>query len=389
MTFFETCRLAKISQYEEDPIVTEYTDLKTSARILLGPGPSSVDPRVLRAMAHPLVGHLDPQFIALMNENQDLLRFVFQTENQLTIPVSGTGSASMEASMCNFIEPGDSVLIGVNGYFGERLCDMAGRYGAEVRRVERPWGEVFDPQDFEAALREKPAKLVGVVHAETSTGAMQPMEGMAEVAHRHGALLVMDCVTSLGGLPVMVDAWGVDVAYSGTQKCLSCPPGLGPLTVSPQARQVIRERKTKVANWYLDLSMVEKYWGTERTYHHTAPITMNFALREALRLVYEEGLETRFARHRANAELLWAGLEELGLQPCIPLDHRLPSLTTVWVPEGVDEAAIRRRLLGEYNIEIAGGLGAFAGKAWRIGLMGYSSRRENVLLLLAALRLLL
>jgi alanine-glyoxylate transaminase/serine-glyoxylate transaminase/serine-pyruvate transaminase len=369
--------------------VTEYTDLKTSARILLGPGPSSVDPRVLRAMAHPLVGHLDPQFIALMNENQDLLRFVFQTENQLTIPVSGTGSASMEASMCNFIEPGDSVLIGVNGYFGERLCDMAGRYGAEVRRVERPWGEVFDPQDFEAALREKPAKLVGVVHAETSTGAMQPMEGMAEVAHRHGALLVMDCVTSLGGLPVMVDAWGVDVAYSGTQKCLSCPPGLGPLTVSPQARQVIRERKTKVANWYLDLSMVEKYWGTERTYHHTAPITMNFALREALRLVYEEGLETRFARHRANAELLWAGLEELGLQPCIPLDHRLPSLTTVWVPEGVDEAAIRRRLLGEYNIEIAGGLGAFAGKAWRIGLMGYSSRRENVLLLLAALRLLL
>jgi alanine-glyoxylate transaminase/serine-glyoxylate transaminase/serine-pyruvate transaminase len=340
-------------------------------------------------MAQPLVGHLDPQFIALMNENQELLRFVFQTDNELTIPVSGTGSASMEASMCNFIEPGDSVVIGVNGYFGERLSDMASRYGAEVRRLERPWGEVFDPGEFEAELKKKPAKLMGTVHAETSTGAMQPMEGMADVAHEYGALLVMDCVTSLGGLPVKVDDWGVDVAYSGTQKCLSCPPGLGPLTVSPRARQVLQQRTTPVANWYLDLSSVEKYWGSARTYHHTAPISMNYALREALRLVYEEGLEARFARHRANAELLWAGLEGLGLEPCIPLGYRLPSLTTVWVPDGVDEAAIRRRLLDEYNIEIAGGLGAFAGKAWRIGLMGYSSRPENVLLLLAALERLL
>jgi len=369
--------------------MTEYTDLNTSARILLGPGPSTVHPRVLRAMAQPLVGHLDPQFIHLMNEVQDLLRFVFQTENALTIPVSGTGSSSMEASMCNFIEPGDSVLIGVNGYFGERLCDMAGRYGAEVRRLERPWGEVFEPEAFEAALRKKPAKLVAVVHAETSTGALQPMEGLAEVVHRHGGLLVMDCVTSLGGVPVTVDAWDVDVAYSGTQKCLSCPPGLGPLTVGPRAREVLQGRKTQVANWYLDLTMVAKYWGSERTYHHTAPISMNYALREALRLVYEEGLDARFERHRRHAEMLWEGLQALGLEPSIPLDHRLPSLTTVWIPEGVDEAAVRRRLLDEYNIEIAGGLGAFKGRAWRIGLMGYSSRQENVLLLLSALEVLL
>jgi alanine-glyoxylate transaminase/serine-glyoxylate transaminase/serine-pyruvate transaminase len=340
-------------------------------------------------MAHPVVGHLDPQFIAVMNEVQDLLRYVFQTENELTIPVSGTGSASMEASLCNFIEPGDSVLIGVNGYFGERLCDMASRYGAEVRRVECSWGDVFTPQDFEAALEEKPAKLVAVVHAETSTGALQPMEGIADVVHNCGGLLVIDCVTSLGGVPVNIDAWGVDVAYSGTQKCLSCPPGLGPLTVGPRARAVLRERKTRVPNWYLDLTMVEKYWGAERTYHHTAPISMNYAIREALRLVVEEGLEARFERHRANAELLWQGLESLGLEPCVALDHRLPTLTTVWVPEGVDELAIRRQLLNEYNIEIAGGLGAYKGRAWRIGLMGYSSQRENVLLLLSALERLL
>jgi alanine-glyoxylate transaminase/serine-glyoxylate transaminase/serine-pyruvate transaminase len=367
----------------------EYADLNTSARILLGPGPSTVHPRVLRAMAHPLVGHLDPQFIALMNEVQGLLRYVFQTENELTFPVSGTGSASMETSLCNFTEPGDSVLIGVNGYFGERLCEMAGRYGAEVRRVERPWGEVFSPDDFEGALRERSARLVALVHAETSTGVLQPMEGIADVVHRHGGLLVMDCVTSLGGIPVTIDAWDVDVAYSGTQKCLSCPPGLGPLTVSSRAREVLHQRKTQVANWYLDLTMVEKYWGSERTYHHTAPISMTYALREALRLVHEEGLEARFERHRANAALLWAGLEGLGLEVRVSSAHRLPSLTTVRIPEGVDEGAVRRRLLDEYNIEIAGGLGAFKGHVWRIGLMGYSSRRENVLLLLGALKHLL
>lgn len=361
------------------------TDLNTPERILLGPGPSMVHPRVLRAMAHPLLGHLDPQFITLMNEVQHLLRFVFQTQNTMTLPVSGTGSASMESTVANLLEPGDTILIGVNGYFGERLCDMASRYGADVRRLERPWGEVFDPDEVAAALRQKPAKVVALVHAETSTGALQPMADMGQIIHSHGALFLIDCVTSLGGIPVEIDAWDVDVAYSGTQKCLSCPPGLGPLTVGPRACEAIRRRKTRVANWYLDLTLIESYWGAERTYHHTAPITMNFALREALRLVQEEGLEARFGRHQANSALLWDGLTDLGLELIVPTEHRLPSLTTVAVPEGVDEAGIRRRLLSEFNIEIAGGLGAFKGKAWRIGLMGYSSRRENVALLLSAL----
>ncbi len=363
----------------------QFPDLNTPERILLGPGPSMVSPRVLRAMAHPLLGHLDPQFVGLMKEVQVLLRYVFQTENEITLPISGTGSASMEATVANLLEPGDGILIGVNGYFGERLCDMAGRYGAEVYRLDKPWGEVFYPEEIEAALQKVAVKVVALVHAETSTGALTPMDGMAEVVHRHGALLLIDCVTSLGGIPVEIDGWDIDIAYSGTQKCISCPPGLGPLTVGPRARQAIHQRKTKVANWYLDLSMIEHYWGNKRTYHHTAPISMNFALREALRIVQEEGLEARFARHKANSAMLWQGLEDLGLTLIVPIEHRLPSLTTVAVPDGIDEAGIRQRLLQEYNIEIAGGLGAFKGKAWRIGLMGYSSRRENVLLLLSAL----
>jgi alanine-glyoxylate transaminase/serine-glyoxylate transaminase/serine-pyruvate transaminase len=336
-------------------------------------------------MAHPLVGHLDPQFIELMNEVQEMLRFVFQTGNHLTIPVSGTGSAGMEAALCNLIEPGDSVLVGVNGYFGERLCDMAGRYGGEVRRLERPWGDVFSIEDIEEAIRQKPAKLVILVHAETSTGVLQPLEGLADIVHRSGGLLVIDCVTSLGGLPVTIDEWGVDVAYSGTQKCLSCPPGLAPLTFGPRALEALHQRKTPVANWYLDLGMIEKYWGSERTYHHTAPISMVYALRESLRLIYEEGLEGRFERHRTNAALLWEGLEALGLQLHVPVDNRLPTLTTVLIPDGTEDRSVRKRLLNEYNIEIAGGLGAFKGRVWRIGLMGYSSRPEHVLLLLSAL----
>jgi alanine-glyoxylate transaminase/serine-glyoxylate transaminase/serine-pyruvate transaminase len=363
----------------------QYTDLNTSPRLLLGPGPSTVHPRVLRAMAHPLVGHLDPQFIALMNEVQEMLRVVFETENQLTVPVSGTGSAAMEASLCNFVEPGDSVIIGVCGYFGERLCEMAGRYGAEVRRLERPVGEVFDVREFETELEHKPAKLVALVHAETSTGVLQPMEELADVVHRHGGLLVMDCVTSLGGVPVKVDEWGVDVAYSCSQKCLGAPSGLGPITVGPRAIEVLHTRQTPVTNWYLDLSLLSKYWGSERTYHHTAPISMNYALREALRMVLEEGLEARFARHRANAELLWQGLEDLGLELFVPAERRLVPLTTVRVPEGVDEAAVRSALLQTYNIEIAGGLGATKGRVWRIGLMGFSSQPQNVLAFLGAL----
>ena len=364
----------------------KHPDLNPSPRILLGPGPSMVSPRVLRAMATPLLGHLDPQFLELMSNVQDMLRYVFQTQNELTIPISGTGSAGMEAALCNFIEPGDRVLVAVNGYFGERMVDMAGRYGAVVDRLERPWGQVFDPAEIAAALRGRSYKLVALVHAETSTGARQP--GIAEIAaaaHANGALLVLDTVTSLGGLPVEVDAWDVDVAYSGTQKCLSAPPGLAPITVSPRAREALRARRTPVANWYLDLSMVEKYWGKERTYHHTAPITMNYALYEALRLVTEEGLEARFARHRLNAELLWKGLEALDLPLLVAAKHRLPSLSTPQISPAVDDMTVRRRLLEEYNIEIAGGFGPLKGKVWRIGLMGFSSRRENVAVLLAAL----
>ncbi len=364
-----------------------YTDLNPSPRVLLGPGPSMVHPRVLRAMAAPVIGHLDPEFLALMNEVQELLRYVFQTKNRLTIPVSGTGSAGMEAALANLIEPGDPVLIAINGYFGQRMAEMARRYGAEVDVIERPWGEIFDPDELEQALQRRRYKLLALVHAETSTGALQGhIREIVEAAHRHGALVVLDTVTSLGGLPVEVDAWGVDVAYSGTQKCLSVPPGLAPITFSERAVQVLRGRRTPVISWYLDMRLIEQYWGDERTYHHTAPISMVYALREGLRLVAEEGLEARFARHRENARLLWQGLAELGLEPMVPEAYRLPTLTTVRVPEGVDEAAVRRCLLHTYNIEIAGGLGALKGRIWRIGLMGYSSRRENVLLLLAALK---
>lgn len=363
-----------------------YTDLNPPARLLLGPGPSMVHPRVLRAMAQPLIGHLDPAFIEMMKEVQDLLRYVFQTENQVTIPVSGTGSAAMEASLINFIEPGDSVVIGVNGYFGERLCDMAGRYGAEVRRLECDWGGVFTLEEVEAELRKKPAKLVALVHAETSTGALQPIEGLAHIVHSYGGMLVLDCVTSLGGMPVEIDKNGIDVAYSGTQKCLACPPGIGPLTVNSRAMDILNQRKEKVGSWYLDLSMVGKYWGSERTYHHTAPISMIYAVREALRLVYEEGLEASFQRHASNAEILWDGLEELGLELHVPREHRLPSLTTVLVPDGVDDAKVRKELLSTYNIEIAGGLGVLKGKVWRVGLMGYTSKMENITLFLAALK---
>jgi alanine-glyoxylate transaminase/serine-glyoxylate transaminase/serine-pyruvate transaminase len=336
-------------------------------------------------MAHPLIGHLDPQFLNLMNEVQDLLRYVFDTNNSMTLPISGTGSASMESTIANFIEPGDSILIGVNGYFGERLCDMASRYGAVVHRLEKPWGESFDPQEIDAALNKQPTKIVALVHAETSTGALTPVEGMAEVAHKHGALLLIDCVTSLGGIPLKIDEWNIDIAYSCTQKCLSCPPGLGPLTVGARALDVLHKRKNKVANFYLDLTMIERYWGDEHTYHHTAPISMNFALREALRLVQEEGLENRYKRHQENANMLWEGLEDIGLKMLVPVQHRLPTLTVIIVPDGIDEADVRRRLLDEYNIEIAGGFGAFKGKVWRIGLMGYSSRKENIVLLVSAL----
>ena len=365
--------------------LSNYPELDAPARVLLGPGPSLVHPKVLRAMATPLVGHLDPYFIQLMDHIQDQLRYVFETQNALTIPISGTGSAAMEAAVANMVEPGDAVLVCINGYFGGRIAEMARRYGGSVKTIQRPWGEVFTADEVRQALNDHPSKVVAIVHAETSTGAQQPLDEIARLVHDQGGVLIVDAVTSLAGLPVRVDEVGIDVCYSGSQKCLSCPPGLGPITLNARAEEVLRRRKTPVANWYLDLSIVQKYWGSERTYHHTAPISANFALYEGLRLVAEEGLENRWARHRKNAELLWEGLGDLDLTLHVPEANRLTTLTTVRVPEGVDELTIRRRLLEEYNIEIAGGLGELKGKIWRIGLMGYSSRPENVLLLLAAL----
>ncbi len=355
-------------------------------RLLLGPGPSQVHPRVLRAMSAPLLGHLDPAFVQMMEEVKDLLRVVFATSNPLTIPISGTGSAGMEACLVNLLEPGDEFVVGVNGVFGSRMAEVAERAGAVVRRVEAPWGNVIRPEQIEAALKNttKP-KLVAVVHAETSTGAWQPLPEIAKLAHHHGALVLVDCVTSLGGAPVLVDEWRIDAAYSGTQKCLSCPPGLSPITFSPRAVDVVKARKTKVQSWYLDLSLLAQYWGEERVYHHTAPITMNYALREALRLVVEEGLEARYERHRRNHEALAAGLGPLGLSLAAEAGHRLPMLNAVTVPDGVDEAKVRAQLLREHGIEIGGGLGPMKGKVWRIGLMGESSRRASVLTLLAAL----
>jgi alanine-glyoxylate transaminase/serine-glyoxylate transaminase/serine-pyruvate transaminase len=362
-----------------------YTDLNPPSRTLLGPGPTMAHPRVLRSMATPLLGYIDPEFHKIMDEVQELLRFVFQTSNNLTLPISGTGSAGMEASLCNFIEPGDHIVVGVNGFFGGRIAEMASRYGAEVSCIEKPWGQVFSPDEIESALSKKPTKMLALVHAETSTGALQPMDGMGEIAHRHDALLLLDTVTSLSGVPLKIDEWNVDIAYSASQKCLSCPPGLAPITISDRAVEIIRQRKSKVANWYLDLSLIEKYWSASRQYHHTVPISLIYALREGLRMVQEEGLASRHSRHRSMAELLCSELESLGFELHVTKEHRLPMLTTPVLYSKIDDAAIRNKLLDDYNIEIAGGFGPLAGKVWRIGLMGHSSRRENVALLLAAL----
>ena len=356
------------------------------ARVLLGPGPSQVHPRVLSAMAAPLLGHLDPAFVAMMEDVKQLLRFVFATENPLTLPISGTGSAGMEAAIVNLVEPGDEVVVGVNGVFGTRLAEVVERAGATAVRVEAPWGRVVRAEQIEAALRGcRRPKLLALVHAETSTGAWQPLEDAVRLAHDHGALFLTDCVTSLGGVPVEIDAWGIDAAYSGTQKCLSCPPGLAPVTFGPRALDALHGRKTRVQSWYLDLTLLERYWGEERVYHHTAPISMNYALLEALRLVAEEGLPARFARHRLNHAALAAGLAALGLELAAEEGHRLPMLNAVTVPEGVDEARVRGQLLAGHGIEIGGGLGPMKGRVWRIGLMGESSQRVHVLAVLAAL----
>ena len=355
-------------------------------RILMGPGPSDTHPQVLSALGASTVGHLDPYFLKIMDEVQSMLRQVFHTTNELTLAVSGTGSSGMETCVVNLIEPGDRMIVCVNGVFGGRMADVAERAGAEVVKLERPFGEIFSPEEIEAAVKEHSPKVLGIVHAETSTGALQPLEEISKIVHDNGGLILVDCVTSLGGLPVKVDDWQLDAVYSGTQKCLSCPPGLAPVTFSPRAVEVIDKRTAKVASWYLDLTMVRNYWSdSSRAYHHTAPINMNYGLHEALRLALVEGLDNRFARHRRNHEALKAGLAALGISYAVADEIALPMLNAAKIPEGVDDAAVRSRLLNEFGIEIGAGLGPMKGKTWRIGLMGEASTPRNVLLFLAAL----
>lgn len=367
--------------------MTSTPDLLSSIpnRILLGPGPSDISPRVLAALARPTIGHLDPHFLKIMDDLRTKLRGLFQTANELTLAMSGTGSAGMETLLVNMIEPGDKALICVNGVFGMRMVDVATRCGAEVEKLETAWGQVFDQDEIIKAIKRVRPKVVALVHAETSTGAGQPVDKLGDAAHDAGALLLLDCVTSLGGMPVEIDKWGVDAAYSGTQKCLSCPPGLAPVTISARGLARLDARTTKVRSWYLDLAMIRNYWGQERFYHHTAPINMTYALLESINVIVEEGLENRFDRHRQMHAMLRAGLKKLGIEYVSQEGYHLPMLNAVAIPAGVDDALTRRRLLEEYGIEIGGGLGALKGKAWRIGLMGHSASKRNVALVLSAL----
>jgi alanine-glyoxylate transaminase/serine-glyoxylate transaminase/serine-pyruvate transaminase len=353
-------------------------------RLLMGPGPSNVHPRVYAALSAPVVGHLDPVFLSVMEESQDLLRAVFQTRNELTIAISGTGSAGMETCFVNSLEPGDRVLVCIHGVFGVRMGEVARRCGAEVDVVEAEWGTAIPAEAVAEALSGATYKVVAIVHAETSTGVLQPLDEISRLVHDHGALFLVDTVTSLGGVELDIDGLGIDLSYSGTQKCLSCPPGLSPVTCSPRAMKCLAERNTPVQSWYLDLSLISQYWGESRLYHHTAPISMNYALREALLLVAEEGLQVRWERHRRNQAALVRGLEALGLALVVDEAIRLPALTTVRIPEGVDDALVRGTLLQRFGIEIGGGLGAFQGKAWRVGLMGATSTERNVTTFLAA-----
>ena len=355
-------------------------------RTLMGPGPSDVHPRVLRAMSTPLVGHLDPSFIDIMDDVQDLLRYVFRTDSEWTIPVSGTGSASMEAAVTNLTEPGDTVLVPGNGYFGERMASMVSRAGGEAVFVDAPWGEPLDPDDVATAFAEHQPDLFGFIHAETSTGVRQPnVPELTGIAHEHDALVIADTVTSLGGVEFRLDEWGVDAAYSATQKCLSCPPGASPLVLTDRAMAKILDRDAQVRSWYLDVSELQEYWGDERAYHHTAPITNVYALREALRLVAEEGIENRWARHERVAGALRSGVEAMGLALNPDPDYWLPSLNAVVLPDGVDDAAVIDVLLDEHGIEVASGLGDLSGEILRIGCMGHSALPENVLAVVAGL----
>lgn len=357
-------------------------------RLLMGPGPSNPDPRVLAAMSASTVGHLDPYFVELMDETMGGLRQVFRTENHHTLPISGTGSAGLETIMMNLLEPGDSAVVAVIGHFGQRLAELARRSGADVRTIEAAPGEIVDPQEVAAMLAERPAKLVAFVHVETTTGACQPLVPMIEAARRHGAMVAVDCVTSLGGMPIEIDALGIDAAGSCTQKCLGAPPGLGPITISPRAMEAVRARKTTPHTWYMDLSLLFQYWGEDgakkRAFHHTAPINSIYGIHEAIRLALEEGLESRWARHAAAHDVLVHGLDRLGLSLFTPPANRCPTINVISVPDGVDEAKVRSRLL-QMGVEMSGGLGALAGKVWRVGVMGYNAQTSRIERFLGAL----
>ena len=348
------------------------------SRLLLGPGPSNAHPEVLNALSFNPIGHLDEAYLELMSDVQKLLRYTWQCNNKITLPMSGTGSAAMEASIANFIEPGEKILIAKKGYFGNRLVDMASRYGADVSVIDKEWGEAFTFEEIKYEIETNKPAIFAIVHAETSTGVLQPLEGIGDVCRKNNCLFLVDAVTSLGALEILIDDWKIDLAYSCSQKGLSCPPGLSPFTMNTRAETKLSSRSTKVPNWYLDLSLLNKYWGSDRVYHHTAPVNMNFAIREGLRLIYNEGLENIWTRHNSNAIKLWGGLESLGMELHVPRKFRLPTLTTVKIPAAVDGDAFRNHLLRNFGIEIGNGLGALSGKVWRIGLMGFNSSEENV-----------
>lgn len=365
--------------------IQDFKEIDPSEKLLMGAGPCNVPPRVFRAVAAPQVGYLDPYLFQIMDEIQELLRALFRTDNTVTLAMSATGGGGMETTFVNLLEPGDQVVIGVNGLFGTRMCDIAERLGCDVVRVDAEWGRAVPVERMEAALKGRSPKIVAVVNAETSTGACTPLRDVAKLAHESGALFLADTVTALAGIDVALDADGVDVAYSGTQKCISAFPGMSLVSFGPAAMAAIEARKSKVPNWYLDMTMIRDYWGAPRKYHHTPPINMIYGLREALRIVFEEGLEARFARHMVNHRALVAGLEAMGLAMLVPKPERLPMLNSVRIPEGADDAKVRRALLGDFGIEISGGLGELAGKVWRIGLMGYNAQPRNVVVCLAAL----
>ncbi len=357
-----------------------------SKRLLMGPGPCEVDPRVLRAMGQPTLGHMDPVFLEVLDQLQDLLRRTFRTRSPITLPIAGTGSAGMEAALMNVLEPGDEAAVVVGGVFAARMCEMVERSGGKLIRVDIPWGTAADPEAVRKAVRGKKMKVLAAVHSETSTGVCQPIQPLREIANETGALLLVDTVSSLAGLPVEVDGWGIDICYSGSQKCIACPPGLAPITFGERAADVLRHRSTPVRSWYLDMSMVEKYWGSERRYHHTPPVNMLFGLHEALRLVQEEGLESAWERHRRSHLAFVKGIEALGLRMFVADPAvRAATVNTIRIPEGIDDARVRARLLERFHIEIAGGLADLKGKIWRVGLMGLTANSASVLLLLGAL----